>query len=101
MPALEGDRGSPADQARTPDALNSELELLLPYEQALDLAAGLWGIEPQFFDIWGNDHVTSVETKQAILRAVGVAVTLSIRSSRRSIHGGGANGRARRRLASC
>ena len=46
----------------------------LTYAQALDVAAGLWGIEPQFFDIWGNLHVTSAETKQAILRAMGVAV---------------------------
>jgi 4-alpha-glucanotransferase len=44
------------------------------YEKALDRAAALWGIEPQFHDIWGNLHVTSVETKQAILRAMGVRV---------------------------
>jgi 4-alpha-glucanotransferase len=44
------------------------------YAQALDLAAELWGIEPEFFDIWGNLHVTPVETKQAILRAMGVGV---------------------------
>ena len=44
------------------------------YEQALNLAAELWGIEPKFFDIWGNLHITSPETKQAILRAMGVGV---------------------------
>jgi 4-alpha-glucanotransferase len=51
-----------------------ELSRSRSYEQALDLAAGLWGIEPQFFDIWGKLHVTSVETKKAILRAMGVGV---------------------------
>ncbi len=44
------------------------------YNDALGRAAELWGIEPQFWDIWGRLHVTSAETKQAILRAMGVAV---------------------------
>jgi 4-alpha-glucanotransferase len=44
------------------------------YREALDEAAELWGIEPQFFDIWGHLHVTSAATKQAILRAMGVGV---------------------------
>jgi 4-alpha-glucanotransferase len=43
-------------------------------DSALDRAALLWGIEPQFWDIWGKHHVTSAETKQAILRAMGVPV---------------------------
>jgi 4-alpha-glucanotransferase len=43
-------------------------------DSALDRAALLWGIEPQFWDIWGNLHVTSAETKRAILRAMGVPV---------------------------
>src|SRR5437868_12905126 len=43
-------------------------------DSALDRAALLWGIEPQFWDIWGNLHVTQPETKQAILRAMGVPV---------------------------
>ena len=43
------------------------------YQDALDHAAALWGIEPQFWDIWGRVHVTSAETKQSILRAMGVA----------------------------
>lgn len=42
------------------------------YEQLLDLAARLWGIEPEFWDIWGRKHVTSDETKRAILTALGV-----------------------------
>lgn len=43
-------------------------------DSALDRAASLFGIEPEFWDIWGNLHVTSAETKQAILRAMGVPV---------------------------
>lgn len=43
------------------------------YAEALDQAAALWGIEPQFWDIWGNLHHTSAGTKQAILQAMGVA----------------------------
>src|SRR5262245_2828252 len=43
------------------------------YEEALDRVASLWGIEPEFFDIWGNLHVTSSETKRFILGAMGVA----------------------------
>jgi 4-alpha-glucanotransferase len=42
------------------------------YEEVLDQAAALWGIEPQFWDIWGNLHTTSAETKRSILRAMGV-----------------------------
>ena len=44
------------------------------YLDALDQAAALWGIESQFWDIWGKLHVTSAETKQAILRTMGVPV---------------------------
>ncbi|MEO7651971.1 MAG: hypothetical protein ABIZ80_16025, partial [Bryobacteraceae bacterium] len=44
------------------------------YEHALDHAASLCGIEPRFWDIWGNLHVTSPDTKRAILTAMGVAV---------------------------
>jgi len=46
----------------------------LNYQEALDRAAALWGIELQFYDIWGNLHVTSTQTKQSILRAMGVGV---------------------------
>ena len=44
------------------------------YQQALDRAAALCGIEPQFWDIWGKLHITSADTKRAILAAMGVAV---------------------------
>ena len=45
------------------------------YEQALDRAAARCGIEPQFWDIFGNLHVTTKETKQAIVRAQGFDTT--------------------------
>ncbi len=42
------------------------------YEQLLDRAARLWGIEPEFWDIWGNLHVTSAEVKRGLLSGLGV-----------------------------
>jgi 4-alpha-glucanotransferase len=42
------------------------------YQHLLDLAARLWRIDPEYWDIWGRKHVTSVETKQAILKGLGV-----------------------------
>jgi 4-alpha-glucanotransferase len=42
------------------------------YEELLDRAARLWGIDPDYWDIWGRHHVTSTGTRQAILRAMGV-----------------------------
>jgi len=43
------------------------------FEQLLDRAAAACGIEPSYWDIWGKQHVTSTETKQAILHAQGMA----------------------------
>jgi len=42
------------------------------FEQLLDRAASLCGIEPGFWDIWGRYHVTTTAAKQAMLRALGV-----------------------------
>src|SRR4026207_357523 len=42
------------------------------YEQALDQAALLWGIEPDYWDIWGRHHITSIDTRRVSLRALGV-----------------------------
>src|SRR5580658_6091193 len=42
------------------------------YAQLLDLAARLWRIDPEYWDIWGRKHFTSDETKRAILRGMGV-----------------------------
>ncbi|MGE5488864.1 MAG: 4-alpha-glucanotransferase [bacterium] len=44
------------------------------YAEALERAAALWGIEPEYGDTWGNVHVTSPETQKGILRALGVPV---------------------------
>jgi 4-alpha-glucanotransferase len=44
------------------------------FEQLLDRAAAWYGIDDGFWDIFGNHHTTSVEAKQSILRALGVAV---------------------------
>ena len=43
------------------------------FEQLLDRAAALCGVEAEFWDIWGRHHATSVAAKQAILRAKGFA----------------------------
>jgi len=42
------------------------------YEQALDQAAELWGIQPEYWDIWGQRHLTPPETKKAIIESFGV-----------------------------
>lgn len=43
------------------------------FEQLLDRAASLYGIEPYFWDIWGRKHEITPEAKQALLRARGIA----------------------------
>jgi 4-alpha-glucanotransferase len=43
------------------------------FEQLLDRAASMYGIEPYFWDIWGRKHEIAREAKQALLRARGVA----------------------------
>jgi 4-alpha-glucanotransferase len=42
------------------------------FDQLLDRAAALCGIEPGFWDIWGHYHQTSPEAKQALLHALGM-----------------------------
>jgi hypothetical protein len=44
-----------------------------PFEQLLDRAASLSGIEPGYWDIWGRYHATTIAAKQAILEALGTA----------------------------
>ncbi len=41
---------------------------------ALDRLAQLYGIEPQYSDIWGRSHKVSDETKLALLKAMGLHV---------------------------
>src|SRR3954453_19079120 len=45
------------------------------FEQLLERAAALCGVDPGFWDIWGKHHETSLEAKQAILRAKGFDAT--------------------------
>jgi 4-alpha-glucanotransferase len=42
-------------------------------EDALSRAGALWGIEPEYWDIFGHHHVTPPSVTQAILRSRGVA----------------------------
>ena len=42
------------------------------YEEALDRAAETWGIQPDYWDIWGKHHITPPETKRAILASLGI-----------------------------
>jgi 4-alpha-glucanotransferase len=53
------------------------------YESVLDDASQRWGIDAEFWDIWGRKHITPPETKQAVLRAMGVdtATAESIRNA--------------------
>src|ERR1700722_17428732 len=43
------------------------------FEELLDQAAALRGIEPGYWDIFGRYHATTTAGKQAILRAMGWA----------------------------
>ncbi len=43
------------------------------FEQQLERAASVCGIEAGYWDIWGRRHATTTEGRQAILRAMGVA----------------------------
>jgi len=40
--------------------------------EIIDKIAAIWGIEPEYTDIWGKHHPTSRKTKLAILRALGL-----------------------------
>src|SRR5690349_1609970 len=42
------------------------------FEQLLDRAASLCGIDPGFWDIWGRYHTIPASAKKAILRSIGV-----------------------------
>ncbi|MBC7924190.1 MAG: 4-alpha-glucanotransferase, partial [Bryobacteraceae bacterium] len=43
------------------------------YEAALRRAAELWGIQLEFWDIFGHHHVASPETLSSVLRSLGVS----------------------------
>jgi 4-alpha-glucanotransferase len=52
----------------------------------IEKAATLWGIQPEFWDIWGQKHHTSPATAMAILSAMGVDVS-SAESLERALDG--------------
>lgn len=43
------------------------------YEEALGRAADLWGIEREYWDIWGRKHVATPEAIRAVLESMDVA----------------------------
>ena len=42
------------------------------YDELIDELAGLFGIIPEYWDVFGTRHVASVETRKIILRAMGL-----------------------------
>jgi 4-alpha-glucanotransferase len=49
-------------------------EGMKPFEELIDELAGLCGIMPEYYDIFGNRHITPQETKETILRAMKLKV---------------------------
>jgi 4-alpha-glucanotransferase len=47
--------------------------MLETLDQLLEQAASAFGVEPGFWDIWGNYRSTNTATRQALLAAMGVA----------------------------
>ncbi|MDP2166800.1 MAG: 4-alpha-glucanotransferase [Thermodesulfovibrionales bacterium] len=45
--------------------------------ELIDALSELSGIIPEYYDIWGKRHASSLETKAAILRAMGVEISES------------------------
>ena len=43
-----------------------------PEQKELEGAAQLWGIETEYWDVWGHHHPASCETQTAILASLGV-----------------------------
>ena len=41
------------------------------YEEALSRASGAWGIQPEYWDIFGNRHVADPDVQRSILRSMG------------------------------
>jgi 4-alpha-glucanotransferase len=44
-------------------------------DETLDRLAALSGIGPDYYDIWGNKHITTPEAKRAILASMGIKVS--------------------------
>lgn len=52
-----------------------KFEYAANYEDSLHRAAAEWGIERQFYDIFGNHHVATADTEARILASLGLAVS--------------------------
>jgi len=46
-----------------------------PDSTEIEQAARAWGIETEYWDIWGKQHRASLELQTSILRSLGVDVT--------------------------
>src|SRR3712207_3417584 len=52
------------------------IETFLPantYEEALSRACQLWGVQEEFWDIFGKRHIATTGVKRAVLTSMGVA----------------------------
>jgi 4-alpha-glucanotransferase len=42
------------------------------YEEALKRACGLWGVQEEYWDIWGQRHIAAPEVQRKVLSSLGV-----------------------------
>ncbi len=49
------------------------IEWIMSFTEALHRAASLWGVQTEYWDIWGQRHQASPETLKAVLAAMGVS----------------------------
>jgi 4-alpha-glucanotransferase len=52
-----------------------KFEYAASYEDSLHRAAAEWGIEREFYDIFGKHHIASADTEAKILASLGLAVS--------------------------
>ncbi len=53
------------------------------YEEALERAAERWGVQREYWDIWGKHHRATPEMIAAVLRSLGVDADPARNSTRR------------------
>src|SRR5215210_4667718 len=54
----------------------SPIETFVPaetYEEALKRACELWGVQQQYWDIWGTLHIAEPDVQRRVLTSLGVA----------------------------
>jgi 4-alpha-glucanotransferase len=55
--------------------MRTPIETYLPpttYEEALQRACSLWGVQQDYWDIWGTQHFAEPETQRKILTSLGI-----------------------------